>query len=477
VDINARLFRQYPMGELASHVIGYIGRINQKDLDELEEAEQLANYRGTDHIGKTGVEKSYERELHGESGYEKVEVDAAGRAVRTLDRTAPVSGSNLILSLDVGLQAVAEKAFGNRRGALVAIEPGTGDVLAYVSTPGFDPNLFVDGINPENWDLLNNSPDHPMVNRPINGIYPPGSTYKPFMALAALTTGKRTPHQAISDPGYFNFGGHRFRDDKPGGHGTVDLHKSIVVSCDTYYYHLANDLGVDGIAAFMGELGFGSRTGIDIPGESEGILPSQAWKRKRFKRPEQQKWYAGETISLGIGQGYNAFTPMQLAHATATLASGGLMYKPHLVKYVENGKTGERLPTQPKPLKNLPLRKEHVELVRRAMVDVNLHGTGARAFRGTGYEVAGKTGTAQVYSLKGEKYIAGRVKERLRDHALYIAFAPADQPAIALSVLVENGGFGAQSAAPIARQVLDYYLAGKAGEGAAQEDADATDSE
>ncbi len=477
VEINARLFRQYPQRELASHVVGYIGRINDKELEALEENDEDSNYRGTDHIGKTGLEKSYERELHGESGYQEVEVDAGGRAVRILSRTAPVSGDNLVLSIDLKLQEIAEKAFGERRGALVAIEPGSGDLLAFVSRPGFDPNLFVDGIDPQNWEALNNSPDHPMVNRAINGVYPPGSTFKPYMALAALTLGKRTPHQSISDPGFFNFGGHTFRDDKKGGHGSVDMYKSIVVSCDTYYYHLANDLGIENIAGFMRQLGFGARTGIDIPNESEGVLPSPEWKRKRFKRPEQQKWFAGETISIGIGQGYNAYTPMQLAQAMATLANDGVVFRPHLVKYVENSKSGERTYVAAEPVKRVALKREHIDFIKQSMVGVNKEGTGARAFAGAGYVSAGKTGTAQVFSLKGEKYIEGRVKERLRDHALFIAFAPADAPKIALAVLVENGGFGAQSAAPIARQVLDYYLLGKVPEGVAREDEDAAESE
>ncbi len=288
VEIKARLFRQYPQEAVASHVLGYMGRINQRDLDWIEEREQGDNFQGTDHIGKSGIERHYEFELHGTSGVEQVEVDAGGHPVRVIDRSAPVAGSNLTLTLDVELQAIAEKAFGDRRGAMVAIEPASGGVLAFVSQPGFDPNLFVDGIDPQNWDMLNNSPDHPLLNRAINGTYPPGSTFKPFMALAALTLGKRTPTQAISDPGGFSFGGHYFRDDKRGGHGIVDMYKSIVVSCDTYYYLLANDMGIDNIANFMGQLGFGQRSGIDIPGEAHGVLPSQEWKRKRFKKPEQR---------------------------------------------------------------------------------------------------------------------------------------------------------------------------------------------
>jgi penicillin-binding protein 2 len=461
VDIKARLFRQYPGGAFASHLLGYIGRVNDKDLEKIEAKELDANYRGTDHFGKTGLEQRYEFELHGETGFEQVEVDAGGRAVRTLARSAPVAGNNLTLTIDAELQRIAEQAFGDRRGALVAIEPATGGILALVAVPNYDPNLFVDGIDSQSWRELNESPDKPLVNRALNGAYPPGSTFKPFMALGALTLGKRRPEQEISDPGFFNFGGHHFRDDKKGGHGMVDMYKSIVHSCDTYYYMLANDMGIDNIAAFMGQLGLGSRTGVDIDGESEGVLPSQEWKRKRFKKPEQQKWYAGETISIGIGQGYNAYTPIQLAHATAIVANSGVVFRPHLVKYITDTRTGNKTLIEPQPIRDLGLKREHIEVIRNAMVGVNKEGTGARAFAGAEYVSAGKTGTAQVYSLKGSDYKAGSVKKELRDHALFIAFAPADNPKIALAVLVENGGFGAQAAAPIARQVLDYYLLGK----------------
>lgn len=462
VDIKARLFRQYPEGEFASHLLGYIGRINAADVIKIEDVEQELNYRGTDHFGKTGLEQRYEFDLHGISGFEQVEVDAGGRAVRTLARTAPVAGNNLTLTIDAKLQRVAEKAFGDRRGALIAIEPETGGILAFVSMPNYDPNVFVDGIDTQSWRDLNDSPDKPMVNRAINGAYPPGSTFKPFMALAALETGKRRPEQAIADPGFFAFGNHTFRDDKKGGHGMVDMYKSIVESCDTYYYLLANDMGIDNIAAFMGQLGFGSRTGVDIEGEAKGILPSTQWKKERFKKPEQQKWYAGETISIGIGQGYNAYTPIQLANATATLANNGVMFKPHLVKYVTDTRSGAKRLIEPQPLKTLPFKPENIEVIKKAMIGVNVEGTGARAFANAGYVAAGKTGTAQVFSLKGAQYKGHHAtKEELRDHALFIAFAPADKPTIALAVLVENGGFGAQAAAPIARQVFDYYLLGK----------------
>ncbi len=469
VEVRARLFRQYPMGSVASHALGYIGRITTRDLEVIERNEVLANYKGTDHMGKTGLEQRYEFQLHGETGYEQVEIDAGGRAIRSLARTAPIPGNNLTLTLDAKLQEITEKAFGDRRGALVAIEPSTGGILALVSTPTYDPNLFVDGIRTDDWDLLNNSPDKPMVNRALNGAYPPGSTFKPFMALAALEIGKRTPSQTISDPGFYNFGGHHFRDDKKGGHGTVDMYKSIVHSCDTYYYMLANDMGIDNISRFMGSIGLGSRTGIDIEGESEGVLPSQDWKKRRFKRPEQQKWYAGETISIGIGQGYNAYTPIQLAQAIATVANDGVMFRPHLVKYITDSKTGEKTMIEPQPLRTLPWKSQNIETIKKALVGVNKEGTGARAFAGAGYESGGKTGTAQVFSLKGSEYRAGKLKQELRDHALFIAFAPVDKPKIAIAVLVENGGFGAQSAAPIARMVFDYYLLGKLPKGAAQE--------
>ncbi len=477
VDVKARLFRQYPLGPVAAHAIGYINRINKNDLEIIEEKEQTANYKGSEHIGKTGLEKSYEFQLHGKTGYEEVEVDANGQAVRNISRTAPTSGNNLTLTLDIKLQEIAEKAFGDRRGSLIAIEPSTGGILALVSTPTFDPNLFVDGIRTEDWDLLNNSPDRPMVNRALNGAYPPGSTFKPFMALAALETGKRTPGHAIADPGFFVFGGNTFRDDKRGGHGMVDMYRSIVQSCDTYYYMLANDMGIDSIARFMGPLGFGRKTGIDIEGESEGVLPSPEWKKRRFKRPEQQKWFAGETISIGIGQGYNAYTPIQLAQATAALANDGVLFRPHLVKYITDSISGEKTEIEPKPLRTLPWKPQNIEVIKKAMVGVNKEGTGARAFAGAEYVSAGKTGTAQVFSLKGAEYRAHRLKQELRDHALFIAFAPADQPKIALAVLVENGGFGAQSAAPIARMVMDYYLSGKQPKGAAKEDETAEEEE
>ena len=460
VEVQARMFRQYPLGDVASHVIGYIGRMSQKDLDNLPEEEET-NYQGTTHYGKEGLEKSYERVLHGSTGYEEMEVAASGRAVRTLSTHPTVPGNNLVLSIDIELQKVVENAFGNRRGALIAMDPSTGEVLAYVSKPTFDPNLFVDGIDQQNWDELNNSINKPLINRPIRGAYPPGSTYKPFMALAALELGYRKPTDAISDPGYFDYGNHRFRDDKKGGHGIVDMYKSIVQSCDTYYYVLAAQMGVDTMHDFMKQFGFGELTGIDLAHERKGILPSTEWKRNAYKNPNQKKWYAGETISLGIGQGYNTFTPLQLAYATALLANNGSAARPHLVKDIEDGMSHERRPVTTETVK-LNLKQENIDVIKRAMVGVMKEGTGARVFDGTRYTAGGKTGTAQVITIgQNEKYNAAALAEHKRDHALFTAFAPVDNPKIVIALIVENGGFGASAAAPIARKAMDYFFYGK----------------
>ena len=468
VEVQARLFRQYPLGDSAAHVIGYIGRVSEKDLDRLEEREEkegvdlLTNYQGTDYIGKEGLEKKYEPQLHGTTGAEEVEVTASGRAVRTLSRTPALSGDNLVLSIDIKLQKLVEEAFGDRRGALVAIEPSTGDILAFVSRPGFDPNLFVEGIDAESWKGLNESIDKPLINRPLSGTYPPGSTFKPYLALAALENGKRTPQQTIYDPGYFNFGNHRFRDDKEGGHGTVDMYKSIVASCDTYYYMLAADMPIDMIAGFLKPFGFGQITGIDLDGERRGVLPSTEWKRTAFKKVEQQRWFPGDTISIGIGQGYNSYTPLQLAHAMATLVNDGIVMKPHLVKEIENARTGQRTLTVPSESFRIKLQPKNLEFIKSAMVGVNISGTGATAFKGAQYTSGGKTGTAQLFQIgANEKYKDSKVSARLKDHAWFIAFAPADHPKIALAVLVENGGFGAAAAAPIARRAIDYFLLGQ----------------
>ncbi|MBU0622133.1 MAG: penicillin-binding protein 2 [Gammaproteobacteria bacterium] len=460
IEIKARLFREYPYNDVTSHLIGYVGRINQKDIEQLERQGIASNYMGSDYIGKTGVEQRYEKELHGTAGFERVEVDAGGRAVRVLSRTAPLSGSNLVLTLDAKLQEVAEQAFGDYRGALVAIDPTNGEVLAFISKPGYDPSLFIDGIDTETWDTLNNSPDTPLNNRALRGQYPPGSTIKPFMALAGLHYGTRSPERTISDPGYFTLPGsrHQYRDWKSGGHGSVDMFKSIVVSCDTYYYGLATEMGIDNMHGYLSGFGFGKKTGLDMDGETSGLLPSSEWKSKRHN----QIWYPGDTVSAGIGQGYNLVTPLQLAFATATLTNDGIAFQPHLVKELQNS-PGDTVPTEPTQLFDLQIPAEHLKLVKGAMEAVTRPGgTAVGANYGVKYRVAGKTGTAQVIAMKqGEKYDEKKVSEYNRDHAWFIAFAPADKPRIAMAVLVENGGHGGSTAAPIARKVLDYYLLGQ----------------
>lgn len=461
IEIKARVLRQYPEKEIVSHVVGYISRINDKDLEQLEFNGELNNYRGSHHIGKIGIEQSYEKQLHGISGFEEVETDAIGRSIRVLSRTPPVPGNNLILSLDLGLQEAAEKAFGDHRGALVALDPNNGEVLAFVSKPGYDTNLFIGGIDQENWNLLNNSIDRPLNNRALRGVYPPGSTFKPFMALAALELGKRTPEYSMSDPGYFSLPGveRRYRDWKVGGHGRVNLHKSLVVSCDTYYYSLANDLGIDNIHNFISQFGLGKKTGIDIEGEVSGLLPSSAWKMRQYN----QKWYAGDTISVSIGQGYNLTTPLQLAFATMIIANDGKAYLPRLVKQIQNSQTGDVEDIPAKLLYTLDLKPKHLEVVKSALVDVTRPGgTAARAAANAAYTFAGKTGTSQVIGIKqGERYNEKSINERHRDHAMFIAYAPAENPKIALAVLVENSGTGGSTAAPIARQVFDYFLLGQ----------------
>ena len=459
VEVKARLYRDYPFGEIASHVIGYIGRINQADKERLEESEEEGNYRGTDYIGKLGVEQSFEKQLHGITGVEDVETSAGGRAVRKLASSPATAGDSIMLSIDIKLQQMIEEMFGNRRGAVVALDPKTGEVLAFVSKPTFDPNLFVDGIDFDSWKELSESIDKPLLNRALRGTYPPGSTYKPFMAMAALQNGKRAPSTVINDAGSWTFGGHTFRSHGDGGLGVVDMYRSIVKSSNVYYYTLANEMGVDMMHDFMKPLGFGQLTGIDINGEVRGVLPSQEWKRNAYKKPEQKKWYAGETISLGIGQGYNNFTMLQLAQATATLVNGGYKYKPKLIVATQDAVTRTKQAVASSPPENLGFLPENVEIVKRAMVGVTQEGTSVRSFAGAQYLSGGKTGTAQAVTIgKGEKYNASRLEEHQRDHALYIAFAPAEDPKIALAVVVENAGFGSDSAAPITRRIFDYVL-------------------
>jgi penicillin-binding protein 2 len=475
VEVKARLFRNYQAGPGMAHVVGFVGRINDHDLKRLRAENREQNYKGSVHIGKTGLEQSYESLLHGRTGYDQMETDSSGRAVRVLSRVPPVPGKDLRLHLDLDLQAVAETAFGDYLGGLVAIDPNTGGVLALVSKPGFDPNLFVDGIDPESWKALNESPERPMVNRVLRGIYPPGSTIKPFMALAGLEMGVRKASDSIVDPGYFSLPNsrHQFRDWKREGHGVVDLRRSISQSCDTYYYKLAVDLGVDRMHDYLTRFGLGEQTGIDLNGESTGLLPSREWKQRRWKQP----WYPGETVIAGIGQGYHLTTPLQLAQATAMLANGGKRIEPRLVQAVREPLGHDWQPLPGVVREQVAITPAHLGLVREGMMDVmRPGGTAARSAAGAPYAIAGKTGTAQVVGIKqGARYDASRLAREHRDHALFIAYAPAENPTIALAVMVENGGSGSGTAAPIARAVFDYYLTGKRPAGMDLEASDVAD--
>ena len=471
VEVKSRLFRNYRAGPGMAHVVGFIGRINDTDMKRLNADKRADNYVGSTHIGKVGLEQSYEKLLHGRTGYEQMETDSGGRALRVLARIPPVSGSDLKLYLDVELQQIAEQAFGDFKGSLVALDPKTGGVLALVSRPGFDPNLFVDGIDSDTWKSLNESHERPMVNRALRGIYPPGSTIKPFMALAGLELGLRTPSDTISDPGFYSLPGssHRYRDWKKSGHGLVDVHKAVVQSCDTYFYRLAVDMGIDSMHDYLSHFGFGQASGIDLLGESTGLLPSRAWKAKRSKQP----WFLGETVIAGIGQGYHLTTPLQLATATAMLANGGTRVEPRLVQAIRDPVTRKWI-QQPIAIGDkLNLKPAHYQAVHQAMIDVlKPGGTASAAGAGASYQIAGKTGTAQVVGIKqNARYDEKNTLMKNRDHALFVAFAPANAPTIALAVLVENGGHGGSVAAPIARAVFDYYLLGKRPVAAIQEKA------
>lgn len=471
VDINVQAVRQYPLGTTAAHVVGYIGRLSEHDqaritarsdsdgagASQYDVRLDARNYDGTQTIGRIGIEQRYEAELHGLTGFEQVEVTAGGRPVRTLSRTNATPGSGLVLSLDIGLQQLAEQALAGRRGALVAIEPSTGDILAFVSAPSFDPNLFVGGIHPTAWGELSRSPDRPLLNRPLQGIYPPGSTYKPFMALAALAQGVRTPEWSFLDPGYYTLGTHKFRNDIPTGHGRVDMNRAITVSNNTYFYMLAHEMGVDAIADFMKPWGFGQLTGVDLGGEARGVLPSTEWKREAV--PKQPRWYEGDTVSLGNGQGYNAFTILQLAHGVATLANDGVAMTPRFLCAIETATSGETRVLAPTVRNRIDVDAAHLEVVKRGMRNVNMSpsGTAYKIFKDMPFTSAGKTGTSQVFSLRGSQYRRDAVAESLRDHALYVGFAPVERPRIAVAVIIENGGWG-RVAAPIARDVMSYWL-------------------
>lgn len=457
VTLNQRERRVYPAGASGSHFIGYVGALSMSDKKRLDAENLLPLYQGEREIGKVGIERSYESELHGTPGHETLEVTAGGTPVRTLELEAAKPGRNLTLSVDLNLQRVAEKAMEGKTGSVIAIEPKTGRILAFASLPTYDPNLFPGGIDPESWNYLNTSEEKPLLNRAMRGIYPIGSTYKPFMALAGLELGAVTPDYLLNDTGVFQVGNHRFRDVTGSPKGRLSIRKSIAVSSDIYYYWLATQLGVDKIHDFMAQWKFGAETGIDLVGEQSGILPNRAWKEQRFKEP----WYLGDTPSLGIGQGYNAFTLLQLAHATATLANRGVIMTPHLVDRIEDPVTGEVTRVDAEPAGRIPLKDSHLDVVIAGMTDVTRTGTARAAFLNTPYSVAGKTGTAQVISIaQDDKYDAKKISRRHHDHALFIAFAPAKNPRIAMAVLVENGGFGAKAAAPVARELMDYWLTG-----------------
>jgi penicillin-binding protein 2 len=467
VEVKARLFRDYPFREMTSHVLGYIGRINPKEKQALDDDDKSTNYRGTTYIGKTGLEAIYEDELHGQVGFEEVETDSGGRALRSLKRTPPVNGNNLRLALDIRLQEVADKLFGNRRGALVAIDPDDGGVLAFLSKPGFDPNQFIDGIDNQTWTALNTDWQKPLVNRALRGIYPPGSTFKPFMSMAGLVSGVVKPGDIRPAPGYFVLPGssHQFRDANPRGNGMVDLQKAITVSSDTYFYKLAWDVGIDRISPVVGQFGLGSKTGIDLDGEAIGVLPSKEWKAKRFARygANYQRWVPADVVSIGIGQGFNSYTPLQMANGIAILANQGKVFRPHLVENIMDIKTGKSQAVSTKPLRQLPFPQSYFEYIKQGMANVlKPGGTAAAIGAGLQYPMAGKTGTAQVVAIKqGVKYNASALAEQNRDHSWFVAFAPVDHPRIAVAVIVENAGWGAAAAAPIARQLFDYYMTGK----------------
>lgn len=466
VDIRTRLSRHYPFGPMAVHALGYVAAISEQDLKRIDSTA----YAGTTLIGKLGVEGAYENLLHGTPGYREVLVNAAGRPVERqgaytpkLDIRQPVAGADLILSIDMRVQRAAEDALAGKRGAAIAIDPRSGDVIALASTPGFDPNAFARGLTTKQYDALQTDIDKPLINRALRGAYPPGSTVKPFFALAALKYGAMTAEQTLFCPGHFNLPGssHRFRDWKPKGHGTLAMRHAIMQSCDVYFYTVANRLGIDRMHDFMSTFGFGELTGIDIPGEKPGLMPSTEWKRHAYKRVAEQVWFPGETISVGIGQGYMLATPMQLAHAVSGIASRGQIFKPRLVSAVRAaGSTAPALrPIQPEPTLTAVDSDQWQVIVDGMELATGPGGTAAAATAGSPYKIAGKTGSAQVFTIgQNEKYNEKQVSERMLDHALFVSFAPADDPKLAVAVFVENGKHGGSTAAPIARKMFDAYL-------------------
>ena len=464
VEVNSRTFREYPYGKLTSHFLGYIGRISDKDKEMLEEEGLTALYRGSTHIGKSGLEKYYEHQLHGIPGYQEVEKDAYGNIVRVLKNVPSKMGQTLRLGMDIRMQQEADRILGDRRGALVAINPQDGTVLAFVSKPSFDPNLFIDGIDSDTWKMLNDDWKKPLINRVTQGLYPPGSTFKPFMGMALLESGKITQNTIVPAPGAWSIPGsrHIFRDSVRSGHGSANLSKAIQVSSDTFFYRLGYEMGIDKASPYLAQFGFGQKTGIDLPSEYAGVLPSREWKAKRFAKssdPTAKEWRAGEMVSVSIGQGYNAYTPLQMAHATASLANDGVVHQPHLVKEVLDFGARKITRINPNPERQIPFKADNFEYVKRAMEKVlKPGGTAHRIGGGLAYTMGGKTGTAQVVQIKqGGRYNAAALREQHRDHAWFISFAPLEKPEIAIAVILENGGWGAY-AAPLAREMTDFYM-------------------
>jgi len=467
VEVRPRLTRYYPKGGTGVHAIGYVGAISEQDQERIDES----NYAGTAAIGKLGVERAYEDELHGRTGHQQLLVNAQGRRVERvgldapeLQRRAPVAGNDLYLTVDARIQQVAEEALTGHRAAVVAIDPHDGDVIAFVSTPTFDPNGFARGLSVAEYQALSTDIDVPLYDRALRGAYPPGSTIKPLVALAALEYGVATPQEERFCRGFFQLPGssHRYRDWKKGGHGTVDMHKSIAVSCDVYYYGVASEIGIDRLHDFLVRFGLGGKTGIDIAGERTGLVPSTDWKRSAFKRPDLQVWFPGETVIAGIGQGYMLATPLQLAEVAATISMRGKRFAPRLVRGIRDASTGEVHEIPPKPLPPVELKDpSNWDVAIDGMIGVanDPWGTARRIQVGAPYKIAGKSGTAQVFSVgQNEKYDEKAIEERMRDHALFIAFAPADDPKLAVAVLVENGRSGSGTAGPIARKIFDAYL-------------------
>ncbi|MGI5309177.1 penicillin-binding protein 2 [Rheinheimera sp. WS51] len=458
VSVEARLSRYYPFADLFTHAIGYIGKINRKELQQLEDAGELANYAASREIGKIGLERYYQQQLHGTMGYQEVEVNNRGRTIRVLRSVPAVSGQNIQLGLDVGLQLTAQQVLKDYRGAIVALDPRDGAVLAFYSNPSYDPNLFVRGISSKNYNQLLNSRDRPLINRVTQGVYPPASTVKPHLALLGLESNTITKSTKIWDPGFYTLpnSDHRFRDHLRWGHGWVDLYTAMMKSCDTYFYDLGVKLGIDRISEYMRKMGFGEKTGIDILEESSANMPSRGWKRARYNQP----WYPGDTVPLSIGQSYWTSTPLQLTLATSVLLNKGQLATPHLVTAFTTDETS---------IANSPPLIPSIEVINSANWDTvmdtmhktvsDIGGTAHRAFIGADYQAAGKTGTAQVVNIgQDEKYDAEAIDERLRDNAMYVGYAPYDNPSIVIVVALENAGGGGSMAAPMARQILDYYF-------------------